>query len=48
MEVAQKGFSCTGIFPKSQDVSSHLDDLLFNMAEIPQTGEYPSSMDELW
>jgi hypothetical protein len=47
MEAVKKGFSCTDIFPKSEYVSFHLCDLPFHTMEIPETGEDPSSMDEL-
>jgi hypothetical protein len=45
MEIAEKGFSCTGIFPMNQYVSFDLDYLPSYMTEIPEIREDPSSMD---
>jgi hypothetical protein len=45
MKTAEKGFSCTGIFPMNQEVSSDIDYLPSHMTEIPHIGDL-SSMDE--
>jgi hypothetical protein len=47
MEIAQNGFSCTGIFPKNQDVFSDLDYLPSHLTEIQQIGEDSGSVDKL-